>query len=192
MHHFEMVSVTAILRTIDRRGRMPLRIRQVAPSVVRIESVAAMYAGLLLDLGVGSHTGQGTRHGPKSVLISDRRRAVDVSQNTWRATQSNAVYARRVYYFPKLTHPSSILTITEISLPAKSPVAHCVSMLFTPQPPSRVFHLRNASVPILARPTLCAAGTRVAHSGVTSSTSKLISPWAGQAARIRRDGAPQE
>jgi hypothetical protein len=48
-----------------------------------------MYAGLLLDLGVGSHAGQGTRHGPKSVLISDQRRAIDVWQNTWGATQSN-------------------------------------------------------------------------------------------------------
>jgi hypothetical protein len=47
-----------------------------------------MYASLGLDLGVGSHAGQGTRDCPKSVLISDRRRAIDVSQNTWRATQS--------------------------------------------------------------------------------------------------------
>jgi hypothetical protein len=52
-----------------------------------------MYAGLGLDLGLGSHAGQDTRHGPKSVLISDQRRAIDVSQNTWRATQSNIVYA---------------------------------------------------------------------------------------------------
>jgi hypothetical protein len=58
-----------------------------------------MYAGLLLDLGVGSHAGQGTRHGPKSVLISDRRRAVDVSQNTWGATQSNIVYAGELIIF---------------------------------------------------------------------------------------------
>ena len=64
---------------------MPLRIRQVTPSVVRIERVAAMYAGLLPDLGLGSHAGQGTRHGPKSVLVSDRRRTIDISQNTWRA-----------------------------------------------------------------------------------------------------------
>jgi hypothetical protein len=41
-----------------------------------------MYASLGLDLGLGSHAGQGTRHGPKSVLISARRRAIDVSQNT--------------------------------------------------------------------------------------------------------------
>jgi hypothetical protein len=58
-----------------------------------------MYAGLLLDLGVGSHAGQGTRHGPKSVVISDRRRAVGVSQNTWRATQSNVVYAGELIIF---------------------------------------------------------------------------------------------
>ena len=70
---------------------MPLRIRQVTPSVVRIECVAAMYASLGLDLGLGSHAGQSTRHCPKSVLISDRRRTIDVSQNTWRATQSNIV-----------------------------------------------------------------------------------------------------
>jgi hypothetical protein len=46
------------------------------PSAVRIERVAAMHADLDLGLGLGSHTGQGTRHGPKSLLISDRRRAI--------------------------------------------------------------------------------------------------------------------
>jgi hypothetical protein len=51
-----------------------------------------MYASLGLDLGVGSHAGQSTRHCPKSVLISDRRRAIEVSQKAWRATQSNIVY----------------------------------------------------------------------------------------------------
>ena len=61
---------------------MPLRIRQVTPSVVRIESVAAMHAGLDLDLGLGSHAAKGTRHGPKSVLISARQRAIGVPQNT--------------------------------------------------------------------------------------------------------------
>ena len=69
---------------------MPLRIRQVTPSVARIESVAAMYASLDLDLGLGSHAGQGTRHGPKSVLISARRGAIDVSQNTWRAHKATS------------------------------------------------------------------------------------------------------
>ena len=78
---------------------MPIRIRQVTPSVARIESVAAMYASLDLDLGLGSHAGQGTRHGPKSLLISDRRRAIDVSQNTWRATQSIVVYAGELIIF---------------------------------------------------------------------------------------------
>ena len=78
---------------------MPLRIRQVTPSVVRTECVAAMYAGLGLDLGLGSHAGQDTRHGPKSVLISDRRRTIDVSQNTWRAIQSNIVCASELIIF---------------------------------------------------------------------------------------------
>jgi len=65
MHHFEMVTVTAFRRTKNRCGRLPFRIGQVTPSVVRIERVAAMYAGL--DLRLGSHIGQGTRHGPKSL-----------------------------------------------------------------------------------------------------------------------------
>jgi hypothetical protein len=43
--------------------------------------VTAMHAGLNLDLGLGSHAGQDTRHGPKSVLVSGRRRTIDVSQN---------------------------------------------------------------------------------------------------------------
>jgi hypothetical protein len=42
-----------------------------------------MHAGL--DLRLGSHTAQGTRYGPKSVLISGRRRTIDVTENTWRA-----------------------------------------------------------------------------------------------------------
>jgi hypothetical protein len=76
-----------------------------------------MYASLGLDLGVGSHAGQGTRHCPKSVLISDRRRAIDVSQNTWRATphgvQHKATsFEPRINYFLKLTQPSSILATT--------------------------------------------------------------------------------
>jgi hypothetical protein len=58
-----------------------------------------MYASLGLDLGLGSHAGQDTRHGPKSVLISDQRRAIDVSQNTWRATQSNSVCAGELIIF---------------------------------------------------------------------------------------------
>jgi hypothetical protein len=36
-----------------------------------------MHAGF--DLRLGSHTGQGTRYGPKSVLISERRRTIAVS-----------------------------------------------------------------------------------------------------------------
>ena len=46
------------------------------PSAVGIERVAAMYADLELGLGLGSHAGQGTRYGPKSLLFSERRRAI--------------------------------------------------------------------------------------------------------------------
>jgi hypothetical protein len=58
-----------------------------------------MHAGLDLDLGLGSHAGHGTRDGPKSVLVSDRRRTIDVSQNTWRAIQSNIVCAGELIIF---------------------------------------------------------------------------------------------
>ena len=56
---------------------MPVRIGQVAPSVARIERVAAMHAGLDLGLGlgIGSHDVQSTRHGPKSVPVSDRQQS---------------------------------------------------------------------------------------------------------------------
>jgi hypothetical protein len=69
------------------------------PSAVRIERVTAMHADLDLGLGLGSHAGQGTRHRSKSLLISDRRRAIDISQNTWRATQSNVVCAGELIIF---------------------------------------------------------------------------------------------
>ena len=72
------------------------------PSAVRIERVAAMHADLGLDLGVGSHAGQGTRDGSKSVLI-------------FRSTANNRRLAKhlrqRINYFLKLTQPSSILAI---------------------------------------------------------------------------------
>jgi hypothetical protein len=48
------------------------------PSAVRIERVAAMHADLELGLGLGSHAGQGTRYGPKSLLFSERRQAIGV------------------------------------------------------------------------------------------------------------------
>ena len=99
MPHLAMVAVTAIRRAIVRCGRKPLRIGQVAPSVVRIERVAAMYAGLDFDLGLGSHAGQGTRRGPESVLLSDRRRTIEVSQNVWPAIQSNVVCASELITF---------------------------------------------------------------------------------------------
>lgn len=59
MHHFEVVPVAAIWRTIFGCGREPVRIGQVTVSVVRIEHVAAMDADL--DLCLGSHTSEGTR-----------------------------------------------------------------------------------------------------------------------------------
>jgi hypothetical protein len=58
-----------------------------------------MHAGLDLGLGLGSHAGQDTRDGPKSLLVSDRRRTIDVSQNTWRAIQSNIVCASELITF---------------------------------------------------------------------------------------------
>jgi hypothetical protein len=63
-----------------------------------------MYAGL--DLRLGSHTGQGTRYGPKSVLVSDRRRTIDVSRKT-HGVQFKVV-RRQINYFLKLTQPSLI------------------------------------------------------------------------------------
>lgn len=59
MPDIAMEAVTAFMRTIDRRGRKPLRIGEVTLAGVRIERVAAMYAGLGLD-----HTVEGTRRGP--------------------------------------------------------------------------------------------------------------------------------
>jgi hypothetical protein len=99
MPHIAMVSVTAIGRTVIRCVRKPVRLEQVTPSVVRIERVAAMHAGLDLDLGLGSHAGQGTRHGPKSVLVSDRRRTSGVSPNIWRAIQSDIASASELVIF---------------------------------------------------------------------------------------------
>ncbi|WP_176213644.1 hypothetical protein [Mycobacterium avium] len=49
MPEIAMESVTALMRTKNRRGREPIRIGQVTPSVIRIERVAAMCAGP--DLG---------------------------------------------------------------------------------------------------------------------------------------------
>jgi hypothetical protein len=42
-----------------------------------------MHAGLDLDLGLGSHAGHGTRHGPKSVLVFQ----VDGEQSAARKTR---------------------------------------------------------------------------------------------------------
>ena len=52
-----------------------------------------------LDLGLGSHAGQDTRDGPKSLLVSDRRRTIDVSQNIWSAIQSDIVCASELITF---------------------------------------------------------------------------------------------
>jgi hypothetical protein len=98
MHHLAVVAVTAFVRTKNCGVRKPVRIGQVTTlSVVRIEGVAAMYAGL--DLRLGSHIGQGTRDDPKSVLISDRRRTIDVSQNAWCAIQSSIGRASELIIF---------------------------------------------------------------------------------------------
>jgi hypothetical protein len=58
-----------------------------------------MHAGLDLGLGLGSHAGQDTRDGPKSLPVSDRRRTIDVSQNAWRAIQSKIVCASELIIF---------------------------------------------------------------------------------------------
>jgi hypothetical protein len=72
-----------------------------------------MYASLGLDLGVGSHAGQSTRHCPKSVLISDRRASNRrLAKHMARNTKQHRL-SRRINYFLKLTQPSSILAITE-------------------------------------------------------------------------------
>jgi hypothetical protein len=56
-----------------------------------------MYAGL--DLRLGSHTGQGTRRGPKS------------SRKTHGVQSKKQRLRRRINYFLKLTQPSSIFAI---------------------------------------------------------------------------------
>ena len=72
-----------------------MRIGEVTAWFGHFERVAAMNAGLGLGLGPDSHAGQGTRHGLKSVPVSGRPRTFDVSQNTWRAIQSNIEVERR-------------------------------------------------------------------------------------------------
>jgi hypothetical protein len=98
MHHFEMVAVTAFMRTKNRCGRLPFRIGQVTPSVVRIKRVAAMYAGL--DLRLGSHIGQGTRDGPKLAHMA--------------CNSKQRLKRQRINYFLKLTQPSWILAIAAV------------------------------------------------------------------------------
>ena len=83
---------------------MPLGIGQVTPSVARIKRVAAMHTGLDLGLGLGSHADQITRHGPKSVPISDGRLAIACNSK-------RHLLRQRISYFLKLTQPSSILAI---------------------------------------------------------------------------------
>ncbi|BBN45610.1 MULTISPECIES: hypothetical protein [Mycobacterium avium complex (MAC)] len=77
MPEIAMESVTALMRTKNRRDREPIRIGQVTPSVIRIEHVAAMCAGP--DLG--SHIGQGTRDTAKSALFFGATAAIAVAGN---------------------------------------------------------------------------------------------------------------
>ncbi|MCA2335871.1 hypothetical protein LIX17_00420 [Mycobacterium avium subsp. hominissuis] len=77
MPEIAMESVTALMRTKNRRGREPIRIGQVTPSVIRIERVAAMCAGP--DLA--SHIAQGTRDTAKSALFFGATAAIDVAKN---------------------------------------------------------------------------------------------------------------
>jgi hypothetical protein len=58
-----------------------------------------MYAGLDLDLGLGSHAGKGTRHGPKSLLFQIDGEQSTSRKNTWRAIQSNSVCASELIIF---------------------------------------------------------------------------------------------
>ena len=94
MADIAMVLVATFMRAVIRRGRVPVRIRHIAPSVVRIKRVAAMYASL------ESHAGQGTRRSCKSVLVSDdnQRFAEYV-----RAIQGFASPRLQINYLLKLT-----------------------------------------------------------------------------------------
>jgi hypothetical protein len=103
MPHIAVVPVAAILRTINRCGRKPCRIGQVTPSVVRIEGMAAMHAGLDLGVGLGGHAGL------------DYARWPDIGAD-FRSTANNRRLAKhgvhrlrqRINYFLKLTWQSSI------------------------------------------------------------------------------------
>jgi len=112
MPHFAMEPVTTMGRTINRCVRKPIRIAQVTPSVVRIESVAAMYAGL--HLGLGSHAGQGTRYGPKSVVVFAGFQMMANNQTRRNHIACNSKSDRlhkRIVYIVKLTQPRSMLAV---------------------------------------------------------------------------------
>jgi hypothetical protein len=99
MPHIAVVPVTAILRTINRCGRKPCRIGQVTPSVVRIEGMAAMHAGLDLGVGLGSHAGLDYARWPDigadfRLTANNRRLAKHMARNRLR---------QRINYFLKLT-----------------------------------------------------------------------------------------
>jgi hypothetical protein len=84
------------------------------PLVVQFERVAAMYAGPRPGLGLGSHAGQGTRHGPKSVLVSDRTANNPRSAKHMACNSKQRRLGQRINYFLKLTQPSSILAIAAV------------------------------------------------------------------------------
>lgn len=67
MTHLAVVPVTAFMRTIAGCRRKPFRIGNVARSLVRMERVSAMHAGLGLD-----HNAQNTRESRLGGVQSDQ------------------------------------------------------------------------------------------------------------------------
>jgi hypothetical protein len=92
--HLAMELVSAFMRTINGCSGKPVRIGQVTPSVVRVERVAAMNAGL--DLRLGSHIVRLRAMGPK-----------------WRAIQSKSA-ERRFFVRTRVTHPGITSSRSEL------------------------------------------------------------------------------